>query len=206
MLLTRRKMVFGLLSCPVCGQVSSAGAETGKEDSDDWKTLCAMKQMPGNGAVESIRDGRPEAIRVIGWITDLIGMRSHIRILEADFKIDNVARAVTRGSQRYVVYDAKWFTFEDNRVSWYSIYVLGHEIGHHIYGHTHGFKPEQHRAELDADRFGGWVVARLGGRLDQAVAFTRVFSEKGSKSHPPRHERIAAIQEGWQAGKNVMPR
>ena len=206
MLLTRRKMVLGLLSCPVCGQLSSAEAETGKDESDEWKMICAMKQVPGIGAVENTRDGKPEANRAIGWIMDLVGMRPRIRILEADFKVDNVARAVIRGSQRYVVYDTKWFTFEDNRVSWYSIYILGHEIGHHIYGHTHGFESGRHRAELDADRFGGWVVARLGGRLDQAVAFTRVFSEKGSKSHPPRNDRIAAIQEGWQAGKNVMPR
>lgn len=200
---TRRQILEGLFGCSCLGVTALAelpayGATP--VTLDGLQILCTLQAAPHIRTVTGLRDGPPAAEREVGWITDLIGMRPHIEILEAEFNGGGIAIAAVRGTQRYIVYDTKWFTFADDRVSWYSVYVLGHEIGHHIYGHTYRRQRHPHQAELDADRFGGWAVARLGGRLDQALAFTRVFSETGSRTHPPRNKRIAAIREGWLTG------
>ncbi len=198
-MVTRRHFISSMLACACCVPNAQTASSVATDDTS-FQILCGMRHTPTVDSIENMRAARPEAIRVIKWVANLIGVRPVFEVLAADFKRRNIAVAATRGDHRYVIYDAKWFVFEDNRVSWYSIYILAHEIGHHIYGHTHGFKPDQHQGELDADRFGGWVVARLGGRLDQALAFMPYLSEKGGKTHPPRNKRIEATRKGWLAG------
>lgn len=203
--LTRRHILKGLAGCACCGL---AGAPTNPllADELDVNFICTLKSNRNTIKLLRVRKARPEAKRLLGHLTDLIGMRHHIKIIEGDFDRSPIASAGIMGPYRVIVYDAEWFTFENDQVSWYSVYVLGHEIGHHIYGHTHKFKHGQHQGELDADRFGGWAVAKLGGRLDQALALTRVFSEEGSESHPPRDKRIEAVQTGWLSGSQSYDR
>lgn len=178
------------------------------EEPEPFRFICGIGGNPIGKSIENVRPARPQAERAIQWISELIGIRPAFELREADFKRKSIAMAATRGVHRYVIYDAKWFTFEENTIPWYAIWVFAHEIGHHIHGHTHGYRPDRHRGELDADRFGGWVVSRLGGRLDQALAFMPILSERGGKSHPPRTERIEATKAGWQAGQagNLYPR
>lgn len=196
---TRRYFMTGMAACTCCG-TSMAATPSTHIDGSEFQILCSLRNMPTVKSVDNLRPARAEAERIIHWICELIGIPPEFELLAADFKHRNIAIAATRGDQRYVIYDDKWFRFEENKVSWYTIYVFGHEIGHHINGHTHGFMPDRHKGELDADRFGGWVVARLGGSLDQALTFMPSLSEKGSKTHPDRNRRIQAVREGWLAG------
>ncbi len=196
---TRRHFLSGIAAC-ACTRTSVEAAPSTYVDGSAFQILCGIRKTPAINSVENLRPARPEAERIIDWICGLIGVRPEFELLTADFKYRNIAIAATRGDRRYVIYDDKWFRFEENKVSWYTVYVFGHEIGHHLHGHTFGFNPDRHRGELDADRFGGWVVARLGGRLEDALAFMPSLSEKGGKTHPPRNERIIATRNGWLAG------
>lgn len=196
----RRTFIGGLLSTACCGPVARAD-QTLSVDTNSFEILCGLGHQPVASPITKIRPAQPQAVRVIHWIADLIGVRPAFTLLEADFTREFIAVAATRGKKRFVIYDAKWFVFEPNAIGWYGVWILAHEIGHHLYGHTHGFKPDQHQGELNADRFGGWVVARLGGRLDQALALMPRLPEGGSRSHPPRNDRTAATEEGWRAGR-----
>lgn len=202
---TRREFVRGFIAAACCGSAGYA-AQSKAMDEPSFQVLCGLQKPLTIETVENMRPARPEAERIIHWICDLIGVRPNFELLAADFKHRNIAMAATRVDQRYVVYDDKWFLFEENKVSWYTVYVFAHEIGHHIHGHTFGFNPDRHQGELDADRFGGWVVARLGGGLDQALSFMPSLSEQGGKTHPPRNLRIQATREGWLAGSAAIYR
>ena len=198
MLIDRRKMIGGLLGAMCCPPLAGATAAT----DDQFHVICGMGGTPRIKGIKNMRPGAPEAVRTIGWISSAIGVRPTFEILAGDFTRGGIAVAATRGNKRYVVYDTKWFRFGDNKVGWYEVFILAHEIGHHIHGHTHGFKPSQHQGELDSDRFGGWVVARLGGTLEQALSFMPYLNAAGSRSHPPRSKRIEAAMAGWLSGRS----
>jgi len=204
MLLTRRQFAGRVLAGTCCGTAVAAGPALAA-GADEFQVLCGIRSTPAIETIGNIRAARPEAVRVIQWICEQIGVRPNFELRAADFERRNIAVAATHGTQRFVIYDDKWFAFEENRVSWYSVYILAHEIGHHIYGHTSGLRPDKRQGELDADRFGGWIVARLGGRLGQALAFMPYLSEKISETHPARNKRIEATREGWLAGRVRNP-
>lgn len=202
MSITRREMIGGMLAAACCPTLASANMQPRPAD-DGFKIICGLGGTPGIKGVENLRLGAPEAVHAIGWIANAIGVRPAFEVLAGDFTHGGIAMAATRGKKRYVVYDTKWFRFSDKKVGWYEVFILAHEIGHHIHGHTHGFKPSRHGGELDSDRFAGWVVARLGGSLDQALSFMPYLSDAGSLSHPPRSERIEAAIEGWRSGRRI---
>lgn len=200
MLIDRRKMIGGLLGAACCPALAGAKMSPTAEN-DEFHIICGMDGTQRIKGIENMRPAAPEAVRTIGWISNAIGVRPTFKILAADFPKGGIAAAATRGKKRYVVYDAKWFRFGDNTVGWYEVFILAHEVSHHIHGHTHGFRPSRHGAELDSDRFGGWIVARLGGTLEQALSFMPYLSEKGGLTHPPRGQRIEAAMAGWQSGR-----
>jgi hypothetical protein len=86
---------------------------------------------------------------------------------------------------------------------WSAISILAHEIGHHLQGHTllrGGSRPE---IELQADRYSGYVLQRMGASLDEAqIAMRNLGSQSGSATHPGRDARLAAIANGWVAARD----
>lgn len=149
------------------------------------------------------RPPRPEALRVVDWIVRVAGVARNFEVVEADFKRSSIAFAAVREDRRFIVYDARMFDWGDGRVRWRHVAIMAHEIAHHLNGDTTDSQGavHSHERELTADHFAGFVVARLGGTLNQAVAMTEIFSEQGSPSHPPRNDRIKAIAKGWQAAQ-----
>ena len=57
--------------------------------------------------------------------------------------------------------------------------------------------------ELQADKFSGFVCAKLGATLQQAqAAMNSIASTSGSSTHPPKSARIEAIALGWNQGNS----
>jgi hypothetical protein len=72
--------------------------------------------------------------------------------------------------------------------------VLGHEIGHHVCGHTLGMMQSDAWAkELEADRYAGSAIRRSGHTSMQEVfeVARQLHSVQGSPTHPPLHMRLA---------------
>ena len=78
------------------------------------------------------------------------------------------------------------------------MFLLAHEVGHHLNGHTimkGGSTPE---LELEADQFAGFVLYKLGASLQQAQEVMKYIAKtEQSKTHPARNSRMLAIQTGW---------
>jgi hypothetical protein len=108
--------------------------------------------------------------------------------------------AVIIKGQRYIVYDPAWFTDADAAARYL---ILAHEVGHHVCGHTAGTSLTPHERELEADRYTGAAVKRIGlslHKVQQAAAIR--WSAAGSTTHPSLHRRLAAMTEGYDNGSS----
>lgn len=83
--------------------------------------------------------------------------------------------------------------------NWAPVSIMAHEIGHHLSGHTLAQGGSQPPTELEADKFSGFVLYKMGATLDDAKkALETLIPEQGSATHPGRAKRIAAVTDGWQ--------
>lgn len=86
--------------------------------------------------------------------------------------------------------------------SWSSISILAHEIGHHLQGHTLSNSGSRPPIELEADKFSGFVLAKMGASLEDAQsAILHLVSDNASHSHPGRSARLDAIAFGFKEGQ-----
>lgn len=88
--------------------------------------------------------------------------------------------------------------------------VMGHELGHHVCGHTSGTLIHDPWArELEADQFSGLAVrsGSFGLNLPDALAYaSSLFSADGTSSHPPAAQRLSAITQGYNEGSSCVGR
>jgi TPR repeat protein len=105
---------------------------------------------------------------------------------------------------RYIIYDADWLTSFNKGTStdWSGKFVLAHEIGHHLNGHSLNNGSSNHKYELEADYFAGRALAILGAGEEETLAFAADFSENDTYSHPGKSKRIAKARAGWKSVKN----
>lgn len=150
--------------------------------------------------------GTPEeGMDVVKKITTEVGLSPNFEVMQAN--VPNAA-AVIRDGTRYIFYSQVFIDqIRKQTNEWAAWTILAHEIGHHLNGHTllqGGSRPP---IELEADRFAGFAVKRMGGTLDQAKSPYQSASEKGSKTHPPKSARLEAVTAGWNqaAGKEQPP-
>jgi hypothetical protein len=83
---------------------------------------------------------------------------------------------------------------------WAPISIMAHEIGHHLSGHTIMPGGSQPPIELEADKFSGFVLYRMGASLSDAqhAMSALVPAELRSRTHPARNARLDAIGQGWR--------
>ena len=153
-----------------------------------------------------------EANDALNRILYVTGATPNFILMECD-KINN-AVAVTYKGQRYILYDKEFLSLvSKNSSSWSNTFILAHEVGHHINGHTKDIAlgsilskqelEEQRKQELDADYYAGFVLSKLGASLSQTTAVINLISSQGDdrySTHPDRNKRIEAIRRGWNNG------
>lgn len=102
-------------------------------------------------------------------------------------------------SRRVILYNQQFMERIRSRTAsdWSMVAVLAHEVGHHIMGHTlipGGSRPP---TELEADKFSGFALYRMGADLEESLAVFNLFPDAGSDTHPGRGARVAAVTNGW---------
>lgn len=145
-----------------------------------------------------------EADVVIKDICEHVGLACNFSTFPA--RIPN-AMAYMIDAKRVVMYNPEFIQNLHDRngqPSWSTLSVLVHEIGHHLLGHIFVTDADFPGRELEADRFSGFMLYRMGATLAEAQANIRVMAQESeTPSHPARSRRIAAIEEGWQAARAV---
>ena len=122
---------------------------------------------------------------------------------------------ITLQGVRYILYDPEWIASLDYMQDWAGKFILAHEVGHHINGHTIDVMVSMKNSrriplyqsriqELEADKFAGFVMANLGASLNQALIAVNQISDDSDDSnstHPSRSKRIQAVTAGYNQGK-----
>lgn len=140
---------------------------------------------------------RERELKIIENIISFSGLPLNFEIYSGD--IQNAVATII-DNKRYIIYDPKLFnlTDENSNSYWSSISILAHEIGHHLSGHTLKNNLNNHTTELQADKFSGFILYKMGATEQQAVnAMQLLGSDLDSDSHPNKEKRIHAILNGW---------
>ena len=145
-----------------------------------------------------------EAWDVIQRILDTVdGVRNVEFRISEDSGVPYAMAVYRDPGQRTIAYNPEFMQKAVNN-NWVSLAILAHEVGHHINPHL-PIHPSTnfHQAELDADYFSGVVLAKLGATLEQAQEAVRLYGNPvATVDHPATSQRLQAIEEGWQAGRN----
>ena len=125
---------------------------------------------------------------------------------------DNINNAVATSFNgiRYILYDRDFMNTLDSGSNWGNLFILAHEVGHHINGHSldillyKSVEPktlkQRRQQELEADEFAGFILAKLGGSLSSCNdVITKISnnSDDTYNTHPSRNKRIGAVRKGY---------
>ena len=165
-----------------------------------------LKDIHGKevGSVYAEFQSVDEAREITDRIVRVVGLKPNFEIRAAN--IDNAA-AVVQNGKRYILYNPVFIRNINKAIKkdWAGISILAHEIGHHLNGHTIMALGSSPAIELEADEFSGFVLRKLGASLKESqAAMSLISSEKGSKTHPGKKDRLAAIGKGWQNGGETV--
>ena len=140
----------------------------------------------------------------------------HLKVF-AGGKALNAAAVVDRKAsndlQRLIIYHPQFMPYLDRQFTldrelqsandstpWGSVGVFAHEVGHHLAEHTLEIN-DQRYFELQADWYSGYILGKMGARIESAQGVLSIFWREGSRSHPGSPERLAAITDGWRQAK-----
>jgi hypothetical protein len=139
-----------------------------------------------------------QAQDAVGRILGTVGLERNFEIRAAG--VPNAAAEI-KGTRRFIFYSQTFFerTKSSTGTDWGPISILAHEVGHHLQGHTLDRVGSRPKEELEADSWSGFVLQKMGASLNDAqAAMTRFSSDVASDSHPAKHDRLAAIANGWR--------
>ena len=158
-----------------------------------------------------------KAYLALDKILNTIGASRNRYLIQSCSNIDN-ALAVQLGGVRYILYDQYFMESvanDLNNSNWVQIFILAHEVGHHINYHTLDMllyetidsetEAKQREQELDADLFAAMVIARLGGSLEDIIEVIKNISTNESdlkSSHPNKEKRLNAVKIGYERGSS----
>jgi hypothetical protein len=154
--------------------------------------------------------GDEDAEIAVDDILSQIGLFRNFTIQECPDINNAIAKNIDVGDgkkARYILYDKEFFNrIEDKAANdWAATSVLAHEVGHHLNGHALNDEGSNHKWELEADEFSGFVLARMGSTLQDAQSAISTFKyEKATRTHPAKADRLLAIEIGWNRGSGKI--
>ncbi|MCO5731344.1 TPM domain-containing protein [Rhizobium sp. SSA_523] len=189
-----------------------AKAETKKPPNEEELTteLSAMLQACSyDGKALTVRPqpqqspDSAEGKATVDRIMRFTGLPQNFTIMESD--VPNAAAIIVLGEdripRRVIAYSRAFMrevaqaTGEDG---WPGTSILAHEIGHHLSGHTLMPGGSQPPTELEADKFSGFVLFKMGASLPQArKAIATLIPLADGPTHPGQAKRLKALQAGW---------
>ncbi len=144
-----------------------------------------------------IIDSKKEARDAVENVVRYTGLTQNFKIVENT--TIPTAIAYNKHKKRYIAYNPEFMLRVKDRTKsdWGAISVLAHEIGHHLSGHTLITRRRDPQEELEADRFSGFILYKMGATLEEAKSCASLVELNSNETHPPKTERLIAITLGW---------
>ncbi|HEX5654196.1 MAG TPA: hypothetical protein VFX58_14040, partial [Chitinophagaceae bacterium] len=160
----------------------------------------AFTQTP----VSSFSSGK-DASHIAAQIVKAAGRDANFLVKAAN--VPNAAAVLYKG-KRYIFYNPG-FIEKLTRLTgtpWAGISVLAHEIGHHLHTHVVNGKTIPMGSELEADKFSGFVLQKMGASLEEAQAAIKMLATtRATRTHPARDDRLSSIASGWNHSAGLSP-
>jgi len=161
-----------------------------------YSHMCSYYGEEVTGDINTFKSG-PTAQKVVSKMMAVIGLKPNFELRAAN--VPNAAAVMLNG-KRFILYNADFMDKinASTGTNWAAISILAHEIGHHLNGHTLDNVGSRPQTELDADEFSGFVLHKMGASLPDSQAVMAIISSpNGSKTHPPKRDRLSFIASGW---------
>lgn len=185
--------------------ISSSSYSQGYDNNLDAIKICKAIQS-NNFSSNKLADN------ALDKILSVIGASKNFVLQPCD-NINN-AIAISFDGIRYILYDKQFMISLNENNDWGNLFILAHEVGHHINGHSldvllksNNKKTlgQRRKQELEADEFAGFILAKLGGPIDYARRIITKISKDSDdtfSTHPNRKKRLEAIEKGYYSGNN----
>ena len=156
----------------------------------------------------NLQKAAPEIEDLLDRIVTIGGVKQKYNICLTP-NIANAGAAVHWDTtKKIIIYDPlflnKWADLS-GELYWGVVTILAHEVGHHVLGHTAKAQlkatlEKKRSNELEADRFAGYVLGKLGASLENTLALMKkmdVNINDSKHTHPSGGKRVASIKTGW---------
>lgn len=186
------------------GAVGALASEAGLAEAITAKLqACAYDGSPV--AINGVSQSLPSDCRdMVAEIMKFTGLPQNFTVVEAN--VPNAAAVILLDEQRVpkrvIAFNRDFIGIVRNAThgnAWAPISIMAHEIGHHLSGHTITPGGSQPPIELEADKFSGFVLYKMGASLtDAQVAMSELVPDgPDGRTHPGRARRLRAIADGW---------
>lgn len=177
------------------------------QNNKDALRLCSVLQSNSFSSNSAAEDALERILGTIG--------ASKRFVLQPCSNTNNAVATSYRGI-RYILYDPDFMNTLNYGNNWGNLFILAHEVGHHINGHSLDLVlyaadavesvslAQSRQQELEADEFAGFVLARLGGPISDANEVISKISNNSDDSystHPSRSKRLNAVSRGYNKSK-----
>lgn len=165
---------------------------------------CGFDRSMINEKVYSF-DSDLEADNALKRIMRLTGLPANFEIRAAS--VDNACAVIkcdnSGNCDRYILYNQEFMekVKDETQTNYSELAILAHEIAHHLSGHTLANTGSSYDMELEADKFAGFMLYKLGASIADAKKAYSSLNNTGSSTHPPKTARIAALSNGWYDAK-----
>tara|TARA_R110000796_G_scaffold252425_1_gene386717 strand:+ start:1090 stop:2178 length:1089 start_codon:yes stop_codon:yes gene_type:complete len=173
------------------------------QNNKDALRLCSVLQSNSFSSNSAAEDALEKILGAIG--------ASKRFVLQPCSNTNNAVATSYRGI-RYILYDPDFMNTLNYGNNWGNLFILAHEVGHHINGHSLDLVlyatdavesvslAQSRQQELEADEFAGFVLAKLGGPISAANEVISKISNNSDDSystHPSRSKRLNAVAIGY---------
>ena len=176
------------------------------QNNKDALRLCSVLQSNSFSSNSAAEDALERILGTIG--------ASKRFVLQPCSNTNNAVATSYKGI-RYILYDPEFMNSLNYGSNWGNLFILAHEVGHHINGHSLDLVlyaadavesvslAQSRQQELEADEFAGFVLAKLGGPISAANEVISKISNNSDDSyntHPSRNKRLNAVTKGYNLG------
>ena len=128
------------------------------------------------------------------------GLAQNFIIIPGD--VDDVI-AYIENNERVLSYNPNFMKQVQNDSNWVGISVLARQIGHHLGNHELKNGKPNAEEELDADRYAGFVLQKMGATMQDAIHALEEGLKDKTDFTVNKNKRIAALVEGFNKAKSL---
>jgi hypothetical protein len=106
--------------------------------------------------------------------------------------------AYINDNERILEYNPEFMQKLEGDTNWLGISVLAIEIGHHLSNHELKNGEASIQEELEADKYAGFVLQKMGASLDEAISALQKAAIENESSKSSLNARLASLSSGWK--------